>query len=537
MVVLDFFIVNVAMPAMQSDLHAGTGAIEWVVAGYGLTFATFLITAGRLGDQLGRRRMFSLGLALFTLASAACGLAPSPAVLVGARLVQGLAAALLSPQVLVDHRRRLHGPRSRPRDQHLRHRPRARRRRRAAHRRRARAGRHRRPGLARLLPHQRAHRPRRAGVAARAVPESRVEGASRLDLVGTALITLGLVDIVLPLVEGRQHGWPAWTWLCLGAAPITLGLFAAHQRRLSRRGGAPLLDPALFRERAFSAGLVTQLVFFSSMASYFLVLALYLQQGRGLDALQAGLVFTILAAAYLVASAYAPGLTPRLGRRLPAIGGLVLAAGHGLLALSVADIGVGGSVALLVPGMLLEGAGMGLVITPLTSTVLGNLEPQNAGAAAGALSTMQQVGNALGVAVTGVIFFGALDGGFGHAFEVSLIQLALLGAAVTALTWLLPRREAAAEVDASGAQDDLAERVAALELACRPRAPRPAGRRAAIGTSSALGDQRGQLGQRLGAGARHVAVGLDARGAPRRPKSMIVSMRSGATPSSIASST
>src|SRR5215218_9825137 len=100
MVVLDFFIVNVAMPAMQADLHAGTGAIEWVIAGYGLTFATFLITAGRLGDPLGRRRMFSLGLALFTLASAACGLAPSPAVLVGARLVQGLAAALLSPQVL-----------------------------------------------------------------------------------------------------------------------------------------------------------------------------------------------------------------------------------------------------------------------------------------------------------------------------------------------------------------------------------------------------------------------------------------------------
>jgi EmrB/QacA subfamily drug resistance transporter len=443
MVVLDFFIVNVAMPAMQSDLHAGTGAIEWVIAGYGLTFATFLITAGRLGDQLGRRRMFSVGLALFTAASAACGLAPSPAVLVAARLVQGLAAALLSPQVLSIIGVVYTGPdRVRAisiygivlglaavggqliggvlvqadiaglgwRSCFLINVP---------------------IGLVALA------------IAARAVPESRVEGANRLDLVGTALVTLGLVDIVLPLVEGRQHGWPAWTWLCLGAAPITLGIFAAHQRRLSRRGGAPLLDPALFRERAFSAGLVTQLVFFSSMASYFLVLALYLQQGRGLDALQAGLVFTILAAAYLVASAYAPGLTPRLGRRLPAIGGLVLAAGHGLLALSVADIGVGGSIALLVPGMLLEGAGMGLVITPLTSTVLGSLQPQNAGAAAGALSTMQQVGNALGVAVTGVIFFGALDRGFGHAFEVSLIQLALLGAAVTALTWLLPRREPA----------------------------------------------------------------------------------------------
>ena len=100
MVVLDFFIVNVAMPAMQADLHATTGAVEWVVAGYGLTFATLLITSGRLGDQLGRRRMFSFGLALFTLASAACGLAWSPTALIAARLAQGAAAALLSPQVL-----------------------------------------------------------------------------------------------------------------------------------------------------------------------------------------------------------------------------------------------------------------------------------------------------------------------------------------------------------------------------------------------------------------------------------------------------
>jgi EmrB/QacA subfamily drug resistance transporter len=443
MVVLDFFIVNVAMPAMQSDLHAGTGAIEWVVAGYGLTFATFLITAGRLGDQLGRRRMFSLGLALFTLASAACGVASSPTVLVVARLAQGLAAALLSPQVLSIIGVVYSGPdRVRAisiygivlglaavggqliggvlvqadiaglewRSCFLINVP---------------------IGALALL------------LVGRAVPESRAEEARRLDLVGTALVTLGLVDVVLPLVEGRQHGWPVWTWVCLGAAPITLAAFAAHQRRLSRRGGAPLLDPALFRERAFSAGLVTQLVFFSSMASYFLVLALYLQQGRGLDALQAGLVFTILAAAYLVASFYAPGLTPRLGRRLPAIGGLVLAVGHGLLAVGVADIGVGGSIALLVPGLLLEGAGMGLVITPLTSTVLGNMQPQTAGAASGALSTMQQVGNALGVAITGVVFFGALDGGFGHAFEISLVQLAVLGAAVAALTRLLPAREAA----------------------------------------------------------------------------------------------
>jgi EmrB/QacA subfamily drug resistance transporter len=437
MVVLDFFIVNVALPSMQADLHATSGAIEWVVAGYGLTFGALLITAGRLGDQLGRRRMFTLGLALFTLASAACGLATSAEMLVVARLAQGVAAALLSPQVLAiigvaytgaDRVRALSvygivlglgavggqliggalvaadvaglGWRS----CFLINVP---------------------IGVAALL------------AAGRAVPESREAKPGRLDLVGTGLITLGLIDIVLPLVEGRQHGWPAWTWLCLGAAPFTLAAFALHQRRLSRRGGAPLLDPALFSARTFSAGLATQLLFWSGQASYFLVLALYLQQGRGLGALDAGLMFTVLAAAYLVASMYAPALAPRLGRRLPMLGALSLALGHALLAVVVAD---GGSLALLAPGMLLEGAGMGLIITPLTSTVLASLEPDRAGAASGALSTTQQIGNTIGVAVTGVIFFGALDGGVAHAFELSLIQLAAVCLAVAGLTRLLPGR-------------------------------------------------------------------------------------------------
>jgi MFS family permease len=170
------------------------------------------------------------------------------------------------------------------------------------------------------------------------------------------------------------------------------------------------------------------------------VLALYLQLGRGLDALQAGLVFTILAAAYLAASLPAPALVARLGRRLPAVGALVLATGHVLLAASVEDVGTTGSVGLLAPALVLVGAGMGLVITPLTTTVMTTMDPRRAGAAAGALSTMQQVGNAIGVAVTGVLFFGTLDHGFPRAFAVSLVQLAALCVAVAALTRLLPGR-------------------------------------------------------------------------------------------------
>jgi MFS family permease len=273
----------------------------------------------------------------------------------------------------------------------------------------------------------------------RAVPESRADRTSRLDVTGTVLITAGLTAVLLPLVEGRQHGWPVWTWASLAAAPAILLGFGAQQRRLARGGGTPLLDPVLFRERAFTAGLLTQLVFWCGQASFFLVLALYLQLGRGLDALRAGLVFTILAAAYLLASMKAPQLTQRLGRQLPALGALVLATGHALLAASVAGVGTTGPVGLLAPALVLAGVGMGLVITPLTATVLASLEPQRAGAAAGALSTMQQVGNALGVAVTGVVFFGAARSGYARAFELSLVQLAVLCVAVAGLTRLLPR--------------------------------------------------------------------------------------------------
>jgi EmrB/QacA subfamily drug resistance transporter len=438
MVVLDFFIVNVAMPAMQTELHASTGAIEWVVAGYGLTFATLLITAGRLGDQLGRRRMFSAGLILFTVASAACGLSTTPEMLIAARAVQGAAAALLSTNVLSIIGVTYTGP----------------------DRLKALSIYGTVLGLAAVggqliggaLVESAGWRsiflinvP--IGVVALAltpqfVPESRAGKGSKLDLVGTALITVALVDIVLPLVEGRQHGWPLWTWLCLGAAPVALAAFAIHQRKLHARGGAPLLDPTLFRDRGFSAGLLTQLAFWSGQASFFLVFALYLQQGRGLGALQAGLVFTILAVSYMAASVKATELTTKLGRGAPALGALTLAAGHAILATTIGEIGAGGSIAALVPALLLIGAGMGMVITPLTTTVLASVPAEHAGAASGALSTMQQVGNAVGVAITGIIFFGAAKHGVPHAFELSLIQLAAVCAAAAALTRLLPRRSA-----------------------------------------------------------------------------------------------
>ena len=438
MIVLDFFVVNVALPAMQAELHASPSAIEWVVAGYGLTFATCLITGGRVGDQIGRRRAFSIGLLLFTLASVACALAPGPEVLIAARLVQGLAGALLSPNVLAivgviyrGHDRvqaiTVYGMVMGV----------------------AAAG---AQLLGGLLIHANlgglgwrtiflVNVP--VGLAAlllepRLVPESRAPSAHGLDVPGTLLLTTALSAVLLPLVEGRQHGWPVWSWLSLAAAPVVLGVFVGYQQWLSRRGGAPLLDLALFKERAFNSGLLTQLTFWCGQASFFLVLALYLQHGRGLDPLQAGLVFTILAAAYLATSLRAPKLTLRYGRGLIGVGALILAAGHGLLFAGAGLVGSTESIVLLAAGLVLVGGGMGLCITPLVSTVLSHMDPLRAGAVSGMLSTMQQLGNALGVAVTGVLFFGAVADGYTVAFEISVAQLGALLVIVAALSRLLP---------------------------------------------------------------------------------------------------
>ncbi|MGZ4168399.1 MAG: MFS transporter [Solirubrobacteraceae bacterium] len=437
MVVLDFFIVNVALPSMQANLHASSGAIEWVVAGYGLTNAVFLITGARLGDRWGRVRVFTIGLGLFTLASAGCGLAGTPEILVISRLIQGCASALLMPVVLSIVGVLYDG----------------------ADRARALAAYGMSMGLAAvsgqliggiLVEANPAGLGWRScflinipiGVLAvlaapRLIPESRGQGGS-LDVTGTVLATLGLTAIVLPLVDGRAHGWPLWTWLSLAAAPLLLGAFALQERRLAARGGTPMMPPELFQSRGVTIGLAAQLLFWSGQASFFLVLSLYLQLGRGMSALHSGLVFTILAGAYLMTSLRAPALTMRHGRRVLAAGAGVLALGHVTLALTVADVGIGGSVLALAPGLALVGAGMGLGITPLASLIMAAAPPRHVGATSGVLSTMQNVGNAIGVAVVGVLFYGAVSHGFAGAFQVSVLALAVALGGVALLTRLIP---------------------------------------------------------------------------------------------------
>ena len=446
MTTLDFFIVNVAIPEIQRDLRAGGGAIEWTVAGFSLAIASGVITAGRLGDRYGRRRLYGTGLALFTLASLACGLAPGAGALVAARIGQGVSAALMAPQALAILGTAFAGQA----------------------RARAFSAYGLSMGLAAVFGQLIGGLLIRAdlfdlgwrscflinvpvGVLAlallrRTVPASAGSGRSRLDLAGMALVTAALVATVLPLIEGQSEHWPLWTLLSFVAAAVLLGAFVGYQGWLGRRGGAPLIELNLFRERAFSAGLVAQLVFWMGQGSFFLVFALYLQQGRRLDALHSGLVFVAIGAGYLATSTVSHRIVARLGRQAVAVGALLMAAGLLLLSVAVGRIGVTGPVVELVPGLVLNGAGMGMALAPLVSIVLARVRPHHAGAASGVLSTAMQVGGALGVAVVGLVFYRSLGGpatagaDFAGAFRTAIDALVCVALGTAAAVQVVPGR-------------------------------------------------------------------------------------------------
>ncbi|SEG78064.1 drug resistance transporter, EmrB/QacA subfamily [Nonomuraea solani] len=393
---LDFYVANLAVPSIRAGLRASDADVQFVIAGYGLAYAAGLIVSGRLGDLFGHRRVFAAGLALFTLASAACGLADSPGMLVTARVAQGVAAALLAPQVLTLLGLLYQG----------------------ADRARAFGWYGTAVGLAGvsgqvlgglLVAADPLGLGWRAcflvnvpvGVAALAVlgrllPRGGGTSGRDLDLAGAGLVAAGLVAVVLPLVEGREQGWPWWTWCCLAAAAPILGAFVRRQRRLAATGRVPLLDLDVFRDRAFTWGLVAVGLLFGTSAGLSFVLALYLQEGLGLGPLAAGVVCTALNAGFLVAS-----LRPHRS------GALVLVLGLALLCHVVAGAATPSRVAL---ALLVTGAGMGLVMSPLLSSVLSGVRPERTGAAAGVLGTVQEAGGVLGGSITGAMFFGTLDG-------------------------------------------------------------------------------------------------------------------------------
>jgi EmrB/QacA subfamily drug resistance transporter len=426
-VVLDFFIVNVALPSVQRELHASAGTLQLVVAGYGLANAAGLVTGGRLGDLYGRRRVFMLGMLAFALASLACGLAPTGGILVGARVLQGAAGALMQPQVLAmiglaftgEQRTRAF----------------------AAYGLTLGLG----AALGQLVGGVLIHAdlfglgwrncflinlPIAAVallLAPRYIPPLANAGTSRLDLLGTVLAAAASVAVVLPLVEGREQGWPAWSFALLIAAAPLLAAFLAYQKRLAAAGGAPLVAPELLRHRGFVAGLGVSLMFYVGNASLYFALALYLQQRLGLPPLRSGLVFTVMAVGFFVTSMAAPRLARRFGGPPIAGGALLLAAGHLLQFANLAWLPPHDALWRMLPLLFVQGLGLGVVMAPLVSAILAGLPPQHAGVASGVLSMVQQAGNALGVALIGLVYYT-------HGFAASLVYLAASAFGV-ALLW------------------------------------------------------------------------------------------------------
>lgn len=446
---LDFFIVNVAIPAIEGDLHASEAQIQLIVASYALMYGVGMITGGRLGDLFGRRRLFVIALFAFSLASTACGLAPNTGSLLVFRVVQGAGAALMAPQVLAIFSTVYEGPA------------------------RARAinwygvisgfaavfgqliggllikfdllGMGWRACFLINLPIGLV-----AGLMAlKYVPESKAPGRPKLDLVGMILVTVALIAVCLPLIEGRQQGWPAWAWgLLVGSVPL-FTVFAVQQNRVRAKGGSPSVDLSLFKERAFTVGLFAQLTFFASMASYFLVLALYLQKGRLLEPLNSGLVFGAMGVGYIITSMSARKVAARLGPQTIAVGCVIRLIGMALEFWAVTSIGVHGNIGWFLPGLFLDGAGMGLAISPLASTVLARVQPHHAGSASGVLTTGLQVGNGVGVALIGLVFYNVLGkapapADFSDAFRACLYYIVAITVVLALLVQALPKNPASA---------------------------------------------------------------------------------------------
>lgn len=405
--IFDLFVVNVAIPSMQARLDASFAQISFIVVGYELAFGILLITGGRMGDLFGRRRLFVVGIAGFTLASAMCGLAPSAGFLIGARVLQGLAAALLFPQVYASIRVNFAGDDSR-----------------------------RAFGLLGMTLGLAAIAGQVLGgwlvhadlfglgwrsiflinvpvglfaiAAAQCIPESRTRQRPPLDWTGVALVSAGLALLLVPLIEGPGQGWPAWSLLSLGVAMLLLALFYRQQEQRRRGGGLPLVDMRLLAQRRFALGAVLVLLVYSTSSSFFLCFALLVQTGMGLDPFAAGSIFAPCSVGFVMASLAAPRLVARWGVQAIVTGAVVYALSIGLLIAQVQSAGAELVPARLIPVLVVVGAGQGFIMTPLLNLVLGFVDEAQAGMASGVISTVQQVGAALGVAVVGILFAAAL---------------------------------------------------------------------------------------------------------------------------------
>ncbi len=484
MTLLDVSIVNVALPSMQLGLDASSAELSWVVSGYALTFGLVLVSSGRLGDDRGRRKLFLIALALFTLTSAVAGLSVDPTMLVVARLLQGAAGGMMNPQI-IGVIQQLFSGRERGRAFGL---------------------------FGAAIGISTAVGPLTGGLllqwggdlegwryvfyvnvpigiiafllGMRLLPrDTSVAKQDRrpLDLIGAVLLGAAVVALMLPLVLSEQNPSGAPWWL-VGVAVLLLLLFVAWERRARQVHGHPLVNFRLLRTRSYALGTTLGLVYFAGFTSIFFVLTLFLQQGRAFTPLEAGLALTPFALGSAVSSALGGRWVSRFGKPQIVLG--LLAVAVGLVATDVVLRLDPGSVGWAIAGpLLVAGIGSGFVIAPNQTLALEEIPPREGGTAAGVLQTGQRVGSAIGISAVGAVFFGSLTSSHGDwsssissglVLTVGLVILALVvGVADLVSDRIVRRRRAAAPDDAAAPAPDDAAAPAPGEAAAPDNAAAP----------------------------------------------------------------
>lgn len=452
---VDNQIVTIALPTIQHELGATPAALQWTATAYTLAFAVTLIVGGRLGDRFGHRALFVAGTAGFGLASLGAGLAQNVDVLLAARVAQGIFAGLMVPQVLAF----LHAefPRSEQ-------------------------------GKAMgfygmTFPLGGLAGPLLGGVltqadlfgwqwrtiffvnvpialiaavgAALVMPAPRRKVKAGIDPIGLVVLIAAVLAALFPLVQGRELGWPVWSFVMLVAALPLAAVFVVLQRNRERRGREPLVRIGMVRHRAMAVGLLVMLIFYCGMGAFF-VLTLHLQDGLHYSPLKTALAMLPATVGIVLGNGAGMSMGPKLGRVATMIGLAILLAGSAAMIWVVTSAGTGLTPWQLVVPVILYGAGLGMGSSSLMLMTLSGAGAADAGAASGVVNTVIQLGMAAGPATIGTVFFGTLTGGgdmksFVDATRNSLyLGVGLFALALVACV-LLPRRRAVA------AQEPVAE--------------------------------------------------------------------------------
>jgi EmrB/QacA subfamily drug resistance transporter len=453
MALVDATIVNVALPSIRTSLDASESTLSWIISGYALTFGLALIPSGRIGDRIGHKWVYIVGIVLFTAASAYCGIAANDFDIIIGRVLQGLAGGIFVPAV-GSFIQLLFSGKERGKAFAI---------------------------MGSVIGLSSAVGQLAGGLliqafgeaegwrwvffvnlpigiltaifAIRLLPagDAHADRSNRMDWLGVTLLSASLVAVLIPLIQGQQDGWHAWTWWTMAAGIGGLAIFAAWQVFFTKRGGSALVPPRLFHHASFTFGVILALVYFAAFTSIFFTLSILWQGGLGHTALESGLLTIPFAIGTAVISSQSTKWAAKIGRSVLVIGAAMVALGLGITWYLLANVAVADLNSwMLLPGLLLAGAGNGFFLAPNVQFIVATVDNSEAGAASGVVQTMQRVGTAIGVAIIGSILFAALTpekmvpGLIGQAFKdgasAAMLTSALMALAAFFLVFTLPKR-------------------------------------------------------------------------------------------------